>query len=225
MPEQTRIAAFDNDGTTHPDLTAKAGHNGMLDQDTFLFLRGQLKKADAVMQAAKDARKKIRNHLENSGITLEDLDEANKEAEEEPETVRARWERKAQYARWMGLPIGTQVNFFDALTASQTEANLSTVAYNDGYKHGITGVTADTQKWLPETPEGMRYAEGWADGQRVLQDKFLQLNEDMAEAEKSAEQKAKEKEDAKVAKAKAKADKAQEKADAARAKAEGMTQE
>lgn len=216
MPEQTRVSGFADGGTVHTDRTASIGHNGMLDQDTFLFLRGQLALADAKLKEAKDARKKVRQHLENSGIALEELDEINAEEQEESETVRARWERRVQYAKWMSMPIGTQISFLDVEAVAKAETDLLSAAYNEGYRHGVLGKTADTQKWLPTTPEGMRYAEGWADGQKVLTDKFVKMNEDMAAADTAKAQEAADKAARKAEIEKKKAEKARamtEKAD------------
>lgn len=188
---------------TKPDITAGKtihqvplpGHNSMLDRDQFLFLRGQLMLADQEMAEVRNKRKKLRQHLENNGIALEELDDANRFADMESDTVLAKIQRQIQYAQWMGLPIGHQVSFFDSAAVPPAPASsLLQMAYDDGYRLGLVGQNVDKQKWLPLSPEGMRHIEGWDDGQGVLKQKFIDLNEKMAAADVAKAEAAAEKE-------------------------------
>lgn len=203
MPELARIPDPLKGATIHQ--LAPVGHNALLDRDEFLFLRGQLMAVDEEVVTIRKKRKALRNHLENNGVALEELDEANGFADMESETVLAKLQRTIQYANWMGLPIGSQVSFFDLPSSQSSQKPLADTAYDDGYKLGLLGRNADDQKWLPLTSEGMRHQEGWTDGQAVLQKKFIELNQSMAQAEVTAAE-------AKLAKEKAKTEKLAKKA-------------
>lgn len=203
MPELARIPDPLKGATIH-QLPA-VGHNSMLDRDQFLFLRGQLMLVDAEMDTVKKKRKTLRQHLENNGVALEELDDANRFADMESDTVLAKLQRQVQYAQWMGLPLGHQVSFLDMPPSAVAAKSLTDTAYDDGYRLGLLGKNVDDQKWLPMSSEGMRHQEGWTDGQAVLQKKFIDLNRSMAQVEVEAAE-------AKLAKEKAKTDKLAKKA-------------
>jgi ribosome modulation factor len=229
MPQQTRIDPIETGSKVHRDLTGGTGapgHNSMLDRDTFLFLRGQLHKADDAVAEARDHRKKIRQHMENMDVVLEDFDAVEDLSEVESETALARMKRQMQYAAWLNLPIGRQVSFFDMPSAdAPKQETLLEKAYLEGYKLGVEGINADEQKWQPMSDEGREHLRGWTDGQAVNLRKFETFNEEFQKSQQAKENEKAEKEQAKQKKLEEKAGKAKEKAESAKATADALAAE
>jgi hypothetical protein len=183
MPAVATIANPEDGATVHKDLTEKS--NGP-DRSEFLFLVGQLDKADDDLKEQQKIRKKIRQHATNRGLNLEMTDRARKERDKNDGTTIQNLKEFRRYCEYLQIPIGQQINFFDGPASAETQADLGDKAYADGFERGIAGKNPDDQRWLPNSPEGQRHFEGWTAGQAELQAKFMKMNSEMAEQERAA---------------------------------------
>jgi hypothetical protein len=77
--------------------------------------------------------------------------------------------RKHKIARWAGLPVGTQLNFFE-----DDRAPLEYEVFNDGKRAGLKGDRCDPPHHLPGAL-AQQWQEGWHEGQAVLATKFSPL--------------------------------------------------
>lgn len=184
MPETARIVDHPKKSTPLPDLSGPAASNGP-DRDEFLFMVGQLAKADAAVAQAKLDRKKLRQHFGNSGVNLTMMDLAIKEAEREDGTTINNMRDFKRYAEFLGLPIGTQISLFDA-PPRDASPDLEAGAFKDGRERGLKGQNPDEQKWMPMTPEGQAHLRGWREGQDVVLSKFKDLQSGLKLAEQEA---------------------------------------
>ncbi len=171
----------------HKDTTqAKApGPGGDLsnaaDYETFHVHVGILAKADAVVKAATDARKKARRDAIDSGIVMKELDLALYLKKQEPETADATIRRLTTYSKWLGLPIGTQGDMLNGDAAEDDNAR----AEAEGYEEGLQGVgVPEGPRYDMTTPTGQSRKRGWNKGQTVLQERFLKKNEEAKAEEK-----------------------------------------
>lgn len=180
-------------GKTLPDLKAPpaplpAG-NGP-DNDEILFSIGQIETKLDIIEKAKSELKKFRQHLKLRGFNLAMLDMAIAEKDKEDGTTTSNLVDFQRYCQALNLPVGFQFSLFDRPQTSQSVADLMTRAFGEGRERGIRGQQPDDQKWLPMSDEGREHQRGWAEGQKVLTDKFEALNVSYQEAEKEREAKA-----------------------------------
>lgn len=146
-------------------------------QDDILFYRGQFAKADAELAVVKKRRKLVRQRAKLAGIEVEVLDEVLKLENEDDATTLARMQTFARYAQFVSLPIGTQVSFFgDERAMAKHETDLDK-AWRQGHEDGIMGKDRDQQAYPPMTELGMRYEEGYADGQGELFARLKSMDE------------------------------------------------
>ena len=214
MPELATISPIETGAKVHPDLTGGTGRMGdnKPGKEDMIFAIGQMDAADATVKEANSARKKVRQHFKNRGFNLDMLDRARDERDKNDGTTLENLKEFKQYCEWLDLPTGFQIGLFDGNASASAKADLTEAAYQDGFARGLLAADPDSQKWLPNSPEGQAHLRGWNDGQKVLKDKFEEMNASIAEENKTPEQKATEKAAAKEQKEKDKRDKAAERA-------------
>lgn len=187
MPVTAKIEHLPT-GAKLPDLTKAGADSNGPDRDEFLFMVGQLAKADADVKAARDARKKLRQHFSNRGVNLAMMDAAIEEADKEDGTTLSNLRDMKRYFEFLGLPIGYQFSFLDQppAAANGNAGSDEARAFAEGRERGIRGLNPDEDKWLPVTPEGQAHLAGWNEGQAVNLAKFRDLHDGMTMAEKQA---------------------------------------
>jgi hypothetical protein len=89
-------------------------------------------------------------------------------------------------ARAFALPVGAQADMFTGPASAMSAVEQ---AYQSGRTRGIMGQNPDEQAYPSNSDLGQEHMRGWHDGQKVLQEQFLALNE--AERQAEAEKKAK----------------------------------
>lgn len=142
------------------------------DLETFHYHVGCIRRAREALELVKKTLKNERRRASDAGINLGDLDLVMKMSEEEPETVRATFNRMAKYANWMGLAPGVQGDLF----ANATDTNdAEEKAELEGYKEGIEGITAAGDRYDVSNPIGQARLRGWNKGQEVLATRFKPL--------------------------------------------------
>ena len=201
MPRTAKIEEPAGKSHPLPDLSSAVAQSNGPDREEFLFMVGQIAKAEEALKAARDAKKKLRSHFKLRGVDLEQMDRAIDELEREDGTTVDNLRTFKRYCEFLGLPIGSQMTLFDMPQSNgMSQQSLLKHAAEEGYARGVMGKNPDDQAYPPLSPEGQEHMRGWSDGQGVLKEKFIKLSEAMADAEK-------EKADKKAKKAKSEDDK------------------
>lgn len=168
-----------------PDLTTHA--NGPSDED-IIFFAGDLKRKRAACKAANKELGRVQKRAINAGITMAELNQAMEIAEIGIDAVMLRFSRLIRYTKALGEPIGSQLRLFDTPqeAADVSREALLNKADAAGFALGLMGENADTQAYPENSDEGQSHLEGWHRGQKVLSTKFMEQNEENAQAEKQA---------------------------------------
>lgn len=202
-----------------PDLTKPhtIGHNsGRPDRETLLIFAGRLADARAKTAAARKEEGAIRKMMINAGVVMKVYNLVEECLDEGPEAIFARLSDFQYYAQAFSLPIGTQMSLFENPTDAPGNSHEEQLkkAEENGYQRGLLGASPDDQAYQPNTDLGQAHMNGWHKGQKVLLDRFTEINErTKTEEEAKADEKAK-KQQEKADKAAAAEAKAKEKADA-----------
>ena len=102
-------------------LTAGPGHNAPDEEATFLRHVRAIARANSALEEAKAARQAVRKLAKADGIELKQLDAVLVMTDWEPGEIRDHFAIRSRYALWLGLPIGTQLDFFDAVPLAARE--------------------------------------------------------------------------------------------------------
>lgn len=162
-----------------------------VDMTTVLFYVGQMDAQEAVIALQRSRLKKIRKAAESAGIVLKDLDRARKMRDELSETTLDSMKRLAAYAKWMEIPIGTQLSFVDTLSSIPKTEELAERAERQGFTDGIMGKDQDWQAYPPDNEFHQRYLTGWHRAQDEFRARIqplqMSLDNDGAEEKAKAE--------------------------------------
>ena len=187
MPVTAKIEHLPT-GARLPDLTNAGADSNGPGLDEFLFMVGQLAKAEADVKTTRNARKKLRQHFINRGVNLAMMQAAIEELDKEEGTTLSNLRDLKRYLEFLGLPIGYQLLLVDQpqAAANGNAGSDEARAFAEGRNRGIRGLNPDEDKWLPVTPEGQAHLAGWNEGQAVNLAKFRDLHDGMTMAEKQA---------------------------------------
>ena len=156
------------------DDPAAAGHN-IDDAAVFRVYVADLTAIDEKIETLKAARNKLRKTAKANGIELKLADAIIRLADWEPEQIKERFAVTERYARFMGLPVGTQPSLFDDERLPDVERDRAKWDAR-GFSDGVRGVG-----WADKAPAEcgpdctQSYGAGWERGQ-------AQLLEDRAKA-------------------------------------------
>jgi len=187
--------------TKHADLEGKpAPEPTNVDMNTVLFYVGQMDQQEAAVALQRQRLKKIRKAAESAGIVLKDLDRARKMRDELSETTLDSMKRMASYAKWLEIPIGTQLSFVDTLSTIPKNEELAERAERQGFTDGIMGKDQDWQAYPPDNEFHQRYLTGWHRAQDEFRARIqplqMSLDNDGAEEKAKADAPAREHEEA-----------------------------
>lgn len=176
-------------------LPAVITSNSLTDIDTILYFAGKLQQTSAAKKLASKAHDLNRKHLKNAGVTMQVFDVAVQLSElDDPEAISAYIKELLHIASAFSAPIGTQITLFDGPASALSAVDQ---AEKDGYTRGLMGLNIDDQKYHVNTDLGRSHEAGWGRGQKVLQDKFVAMNEkvrqDEVEKQAAADEMAKKK--------------------------------
>lgn len=164
--KQTDIEDAINGANGH----SKPGHNSALTDDERRALtrhhKGLYEAADALVEKAKADRTSVAN-LAKADLgkgAIADIKDMIANGDEK--VLKANLERTLRLARWLGMPVGTQVNMF--------EAPVEDRAAEDGRGAGMEGKACDPPRHLAVTSH-QAWIGGWHDGQTVLASAFKKL--------------------------------------------------
>jgi hypothetical protein len=153
--------------------TPGLGHNGPSEEEFLLHMRAIIN-AQAKVDIAKVGVKQARKLAKSAGIELKKLDAIVTMADWGPDEVRAHFATLNQYAIWMGLPIGTQPDFFDGVP----EAAKPSVDWRArGYVAATTGkgaVGTPPEDCPPDQVQS--WMAGWHDGQAKIASEMPSAN-------------------------------------------------
>lgn len=172
MPQTAKIngreAAKKN---AHKDEQAAVGHNSSkapeVDQTTFLYFLGRQKEIEEELSALKAKKKKLRRQARDEGIVLADMDAMLRLEALGDDAVEEHFRNQIQYARYMRLPVGTQLGFFDEEVPEAKETTPEK-SKQDGRAAGLRGSDLSDNPHEMNTKAGQGWAEGWHDGQKEL---------------------------------------------------------
>lgn len=156
-----------------PEDIPGLGHNG-LTEDVFLVNMRAIINAQAKVDLAKAGLKEARKLAKAAGIELKQLDAVIAMADWGPDEVRDHFATRNQYAIWMGLPVGTQPDFF----AGVPDAAKPSVDWRSrGYVAATTGKGAVGKPPEDCPPDQVQaWMEGWHDGQKKIAGEMTPAN-------------------------------------------------
>ena len=129
-------------------------------------------KALAAKKAADAAFKNTCKLAKSEGVPLASIkDYIELQTEEGQEKLREEIARKHKVARWAGLPVGTQANFFDEEPPSIDRA------MDDGKRAGLKGESAKPPDHLTQQQQDA-WLEGHAQGQSIIAGRFQKTGDD-----------------------------------------------
>ena len=156
---------------------AEAGHNSGIDdsdKNRALFLHhfAILKRCQEYEAEAKHETKEALKTAEADGIAPSDLRSALKMAKQDQGRALAKMRRDMQMARWLMLPIGSQMDLLDQIDRTP----LADRAFEEGKFAGLQAKTC-ISPYPADQETTKRWIEGWHVGQQVHKDTFLKKND------------------------------------------------
>lgn len=159
-------------GDIEDAIADKKGHNSQLTDDERRALTLHHKRlyeaADALVEKAKAERKAVAD-LAKSDLgkgAVADIKALIEFSDEKK--AKAQIENSLRLARWSGLPVGTQVNMFDAPVDDR--------AAEEGKVAGMAGLPCEPPRHFPPSAH-QRWISSWHEGQAVLASAFAKKRE------------------------------------------------
>lgn len=139
------------------------------DQLRALFFnhKSQYEKALEAKKKADATLKVVCKQIKAEGTKLDDIKTAIRLEEPEGEAeLRAQIEREIRVARWVGLPLGTQLSLLDEIDRTPIDER----AFEEGKRAGLKGqVASPPSSYAGDTMQ--KWMDGWSAGQAVLFEK------------------------------------------------------
>jgi hypothetical protein len=158
--------------TLAPKPDPGPGHN-VDEAAQFRVYVADLTAIDEKIASLKAVRNKLRKTAKANGIELKLADAIIRLADWEPEEIKQRFAVTEAYARFMGLPVGTQPSLFDDERLPDVERDRAKWDAR-GFSDGVRGIG-----WPDKPPVechqdcAQSYGAGWERGQAQLQDDRL----------------------------------------------------
>lgn len=149
------------------DAKAEKDGSNQLDGSQFRAFVRLHAEAEERCKIANEARKKLRKEMKAAGLNLGDFDAINRMTDWSRDEVAETFDRRAQYARFMNLPVGSQGSLFDDEKEAPkpvSEETQNDVAFAKGYQAGIRGA----ERKPPE--EFAKWDQDWLKGYSAGQD-------------------------------------------------------
>lgn len=145
-----------------------------LRSETFLEFVNQIIEQQAAVDVEKDKLKTLRKKAKAEGIVLGDLDAVVRMSEWGRNEVREHFANRQRYAAWLGLPTGTQGDFFKPVDTSDPK-----VAASEWEQKGVTAGLLGKDATAPEECPGehvQAFLKGHATGQKRLAEASPKFN-------------------------------------------------
>lgn len=136
-----------------------AGDVPNVTQDTFLQAVADIVAHNQALALANEKRKAARKKWKAAGIELKVIDRVIKKADWDRDEVRHAMDTEKQYMKWLGLPVGTQGELFEA---GDREALLLEWE-GAGYTAGLLGKSRAHPDNCPDLAKDA-WVKGWERG-------------------------------------------------------------
>lgn len=144
------------------------GHNQLTDDERFALLSRHKKTIVSLREAKKEAAKAVKDaeKLAKSELGDEAVLEIDHmielETAEGEAKFKANVEREVRVARWLGLPIGSNGDLFDAVDRTPAVDRAAATGKRDGLAGNRAQPNCD-----PSVPQYAAYMAGYAEGQKI----------------------------------------------------------
>jgi len=155
---------------------APTGHN-VSEEAVVRTYVADMVKLQAEKQAITDKIKTRRKLAKAQGVdALQELDRVIKMSTWSPDEVRDSFQRTERYARFLGLPIGSQASLFDDERVPELERTRE--KWGDrGFTDGVMGRGKPEEPPKECPPDArQRYGERWEEGQKKSVEDYAQAN-------------------------------------------------
>jgi ribosome modulation factor len=134
-----------------------------LDDERALFLhhRSAWNAWQAKVKAVDEIGTKIKEALKADGFFVVDMQIADDLAGSQEAKVRTAVERRLKVARWIGHPLGAQMDLFEKTSPTATADR----AYDDGKRVGMEGGKPDVPTHFAAVHQ--EWLDGWYEGQEA----------------------------------------------------------
>lgn len=164
--------------TTESQLAPGPGHNALAPDDfvkAWLELKAYKRKLDEANGTYRAHRKK----MEGMGVDLKSLALLEQLSKlETPEEQSARLKRTVQYAGFLSMPLGSQLELFAAgvqpeAPGQTSQSAISEAAANDaGYEAGKEGGNREDNPYPAGSPLHVAWDDGWVRGQEYIAERM-----------------------------------------------------
>lgn len=179
-------------GEAFPDPQAENGHvepnhnqphvakEPLNDEQLHALTAHHAKAYEKLLAAKKASDAALKNGCKLAkaeGVPLKQIKEyIDLQTEEGQAAFREDLARQHMVARWAGMPVGTQMNFFDEVDRTPSDEQ----AKSDGKRAGLRGEKCEAPRHLPGNLVSA-WTEGWHSGQEVLAGKIKQQRQEDGE--------------------------------------------
>lgn len=138
---------------------------------------------NAIENSQAELRKKknlMRREMKNSGIDCQTFDAVRKLISLGDEVIEDQMRQTVQYMRYMNLPIGSQMGFFDDQPPDTSAPDVVEKAHADGLAAGMMASNFDDNPHELNTPAGQEWQKGYNEGQAVLKKELVAKSASLA---------------------------------------------
>ena len=175
MPETAKI---DDQAEAKGEALQDKTHNQPT-QEEFLQYVARHVVLEGEIDKLKKKKNLMRREMKNAGIDCQTFDAIRKLHGLGDEAIEDQMRQTVRYLRFMNLPIGAQVGFFDEQPAEQSE-ELNEKAFKEGRVAGMMGANMDDNHHELNTDAGQEWQKGYNEGQTVLKQQLLDHNASLA---------------------------------------------
>jgi ribosome modulation factor len=138
----------------------------------FVHQKGYKAALEVKQKADADFKNKCKT-IKADGIAVSEIKLSLMEPEKFEARVREDVESYSRVARWLGSPIGTQLQLLDEPDRTPGDDR----AYEDGKRAGMRGEDCKAP-FAQHLPQANRWREGWHAGQAVVTDRFKETKDE-----------------------------------------------
>ncbi len=168
MPKSAKV------GKLHVVEETEAPAGNAPDRECFHYYVGQIEAQNQLCANARMLRKKVRRSATDAGLNLARIDLLLKRRDNDGETAEEWLGDLVKEAVWMGMTPESQLDLFEEDKKHRT---LEQVAEEQGYVEGLEARDPAGERYDASTPTGQARLRGWHKGQAVIQERWLNQQE------------------------------------------------
>lgn len=146
---------------------ADATHNQFNQSDTLYWIHRH-REIEAKEKALKKERNMLRRDMKNQGVMLNEFDRMRGLMEMSDSAIEDTFKQLFRLMRFVALPIGTQIGFFDDRPEAPEPKDARQRAGEQGFMAGATGANQTDNPHELNTDAGQAWLEQWHKGQAEL---------------------------------------------------------